>query len=205
MYRSLLNFFSKSEALIWGRRLKPLYSNTRRLLNPPKCGPYLSNYCNLQFKSLLHLGQNVITFRTLLQLGQNVITFRTLLHLGSFITFRPSTPVNKNTYWVIYLPTRPGDYVISILHCGAHILRNPFYLTLPAPNGVHTLKTPSKFHSQDLLYISLPSLHDYKVKVPNFEFCRGRKHETTTFLFFSWTLIQSFRIELQKICQHLTN
>ena len=50
----------------------------RRLLNPPKCGAYLSNYCNLQLKSLLHLGQNVITFRT-------------LLHIGSFITFRPST------------------------------------------------------------------------------------------------------------------
>ena len=39
-------------------------------------GTYLSNYCNLQLKSLLHLGQNVITFRTLLHLGQNVITFR---------------------------------------------------------------------------------------------------------------------------------
>ena len=47
----------------------------------------------MQLKSLLHLGQNVITFRTLLHLGQNVITFRTLLHLGSFITFRPSTPL----------------------------------------------------------------------------------------------------------------
>ena len=43
----------------------------------PKCGVYLSNYCNLQLKILLHLGQNVIKFRTLLQ-------------LGSFITFRPS-------------------------------------------------------------------------------------------------------------------
>ena len=31
------------------------------------------------YKSLLHLGQIVITFRTLLHLGQNVITFRTLL------------------------------------------------------------------------------------------------------------------------------
>ena len=41
----------------------------------------LSNYCNLQLKSLLHLGQNVITFRT-------------LLHLGLFITFRPCTHVN---------------------------------------------------------------------------------------------------------------
>ena len=45
---------------------------------PLKCGAYLSNYYNLQLKSLLHLGQNIITFRT-------------LLHSGSFITFRPST------------------------------------------------------------------------------------------------------------------
>ena len=51
-------------------------------------GAYSSNYCNWQLKSLLHLGQIVITFRTLLHLGQNVIAFRTLLHLGPFITFR---------------------------------------------------------------------------------------------------------------------
>ena len=34
--------------------------------------------------------------------------------------------------------------------------------------------------------------------MPNFTFCRGHEHKTTTFLFFSWTLIQSFRIQLQK-------
>ena len=52
-------------------------------------GTYSSNYCNWQLKSLLHLGQIVITFRTLLHLGQSVITFRTLLHLGqSVISFR---------------------------------------------------------------------------------------------------------------------
>ena len=45
-------------------------------------GAYSSNYCDWQLKSLLHLGQIVITFRTLLHLGQYVITFRTLLHLG---------------------------------------------------------------------------------------------------------------------------
>ena len=28
------------------------------------------------------------------------------------------------------------------------------------------------------LYISLPSLHDYNVKVPNFTFCQGREHKT---------------------------
>ena len=33
-----------------------------------------------------------LTLKSLLHLGQNVITFRTLLHLGSFITFSPSTP-----------------------------------------------------------------------------------------------------------------
>ena len=59
-------------------------------------GAYSSNYCNWQLKSLLHLGQIVITFRTLLHLGQNVITFRTLLHLGPFITFRPSSGVRSN-------------------------------------------------------------------------------------------------------------
>ena len=61
-------------------------------------GAYSSNYCNWQLKSLLHLGQIVITFRTLLHLGQNFITFRTLLHLGSFIiTFRPSTTLTCYT------------------------------------------------------------------------------------------------------------
>ena len=45
---------------------------------------------------------------------------------------------------------------------------------------------------------SLPSLHDQNVKMPNFTFCRGREHTTTTFFFFSRTLIQSFRIQLQK-------
>ena len=43
-----------------------------------------------------------------------------------------------------------------------------------------------------------PSMNDYNVKVPNFAFCRGREQKTTTFFFFSGTLIQSFRIQLQK-------
>ena len=33
------------------------------------------------------------------------------------------------------------------------------------------------------LYISLPSLHDYHVKMPNFTFCEGRKQEMTKFSF----------------------
>ena len=35
------------------------------------------------------------------------------------------------------------------------------------------------------LHISLPSLHDYNVKLPNFTFCRGREKKTTTFFFIS--------------------
>ena len=34
------------------------------------------------------------------------------------------------------------------------------------------------------LYTSLPSLPDYNVKVPEFTFCRGRQHKTTTFFSF---------------------
>ena len=32
----------------------------------------------------------------------------------------------------------------------------------------------------------------------NFTFCRGREQETITLLFFSWTLMQSLRIQFQK-------
>ena len=39
------------------------------------------------------------------------------------------------------------------------------------------------------LHISLASLHDYNVKLPNFTFCRGQEQKTTTFFFFSWTLM----------------
>ena len=35
------------------------------------------------------------------------------------------------------------------------------------------------------LYISLPSLDDYDVKMPNLMFWEGREHKTTTFFFFS--------------------
>ena len=58
-------------------------------------------------------------------------------------------------------------------------------------------KTTTLHVYHPFLYISLPSLHDYNIKVRNFTFCRGREHTTTTFFFFSWTVIQSFRIQLQ--------
>ena len=56
------------------------------------------------------------------------------------------------------------------------------------------------------LFISLPLLHDHDVKRRNFTFCEGREQKATTFFFFFWTLIQSFRIQLQKKnCQDFTN
>ena len=56
------------------------------------------------------------------------------------------------------------------------------------------------------LHISLPSLHDYNVQVPNFTFCRGQEHKTTTSFSFSWTLKYSpLEFNSKKCCQHLTN
>jgi len=55
--------------------------------------------------------------------------------------------------------------------------------------------------------ISLPLLHDYFVKVPNFTFCWGRERRRTTFFFFSvpelWYSLLAFNS--RKICQHLMN
>ena len=56
----------------------------------------------------------------------------------------------------------------------------------------------NNFPRHAFLYISLPSLHDHDGKMLNFTFCGGHERKTTTFFFFSWTLIQSFRIQLQK-------
>ena len=62
-------------------------------------------------------------------------------------------------------------------------------------------KSLSKGAERDLaffLYISLPSLHDYYVKLPNFAFCGKRKHKTTTLCFFSSLLMEFFRFQLPK-------
>ena len=47
-------------------------------------------------------------------------------------------------------------------------------------------------------YISLSSLPDYDVKLLNFTFCGGGEHTTMTFFFFSWTSIQSLRIQVHR-------
>ena len=43
----------------------------------------------------------------------------------------------------------------------------------------------SKKSNRFFLYIYLPSLHDYDVKMPNFTFCGRREHNTTTFFLLS--------------------
>ena len=58
-----------------------------------------------------------------------------------------------------------------------------------------TRKTTTLHVHHAFLYISFPSLHDYDVKFPNFTFCGGREHKTTTFFFFLRTSIQSFRVQ----------
>ena len=53
-------------------------------------------------------------------------------------------------------------------------------------------------HDHTLLYISLPSLHDSNMKIPDVTLCGEHKHKEKTLFSFSWSLIQSFRIQLQK-------
>ena len=48
------------------------------------------------------------------------------------------------------------------------------------------------------LYISLPSLHDYHVKMPNFTFHEGCKQAMTKFFFSLWTWIELIEIQLRK-------
>ena len=55
------------------------------------------------------------------------------------------------------------------------------------------------------LNISLPSLHNYNVKLPNFTFCRRHKHKPTSFFSFSELWYSPLKFNSRKICQHLTN
>ena len=61
-------------------------------------------------------------------------------------------------------------------------------------NWLRLAKTTILHVHHAFLFISLPSLHDYDVKLPDLPFCGGREQKTTTICCFSWTLIQSFRI-----------
>ena len=49
---------------------------------------------------------------------------------------------------------------------------------------VSVRKTTNLHVHHAFLYISLPSLHVYEVKMPNFTVSAGREHKLTTFFFF---------------------
>ena len=59
-------------------------------------------------------------------------------------------------------------------------------------------KTTTLHVHHAFLYISLPSLHDYHVKMPIFKFCEGRKQAMTTFSFSLGNWIWLIEIQLQK-------
>ncbi|KAK3753318.1 hypothetical protein QZH41_015264 [Actinostola sp. cb2023] len=57
--------------------------------------------------------------------------------------------VGKSTYAVKYLPTKQGEYIISVLYCGAHILRSPFHLTVTGHTKVNGVRIPEVYTSND--------------------------------------------------------
>ena len=60
-------------------------------------------------------------------------------------------------------------------------------------------KQTTTLHVQHtFLYISLPFLHEYDVKMPNFMFYKGRKQSTTKFSISFLTWIRLLRIQLQE-------
>ena len=59
-------------------------------------------------------------------------------------------------------------------------------------------KTTTLYVRHAFLYISLPSLHHYDVKITNFTFYGGRKQPTHKFSFSFWTWIWLVRILLKK-------
>ena len=54
------------------------------------------------------------------------------------------------------------------------------------------------------LYISLPFLHDYDVKLPNFTFSGGRKQATTKFYSLSKPEYDSYKFNSDRVRLHLT-
>ena len=58
-------------------------------------------------------------------------------------------------------------------------------------------KTTTLHVHHAFLYISLPSLHDYDVKMPNCKFYGGRKQATMNLFFSLYTWVRSLRNQLQ--------
>ena len=84
-----------------------------------------------------------------------------------------------------------AGYFLPLL-TGLHHLPRA-YVNKPVNQQNNNLTRASRF-----LYISFPSSHDCDVFKKLHVLLRIGEHETRTFLFFSWTSEQSFRIQLQK-------
>lgn len=72
--------------------------------------------------------------------------------------------VGKSTYVVKYIPTKPGEYIISVLYCGAHILRSPFHLSVTGhagQNGVLAeINGPVTKNNKTGSIESIPGMHE---------------------------------------------
>ena len=67
-------------------------------------------------------------------------------------------------------------------------------------------KTTTLHVQHAFLYISLPSLHDYDMKMSIFTFCGGRERKTTAFFFLILNFRYSFlEFNSRKDCQYLMN
>ena len=73
----------------------------------------------------------------------------------------------------------------------------PLWLALDQRNNNGLFVRASRF-----LYISLPSLHNYDVKLPNFTSYGRHEHETTT---FPGPRLSPLEFKYRKICQKMTN
>ena len=70
--------------------------------------------------------------------------------------------------------------------------------TLQSDDAMATITINNRFRRQNnntFLYISLPFLHDYEEKLPNFTFYGGRKLGTTKFYFSFLNLILGIQLQ----------
>ena len=80
------------------------------------------------------------------------------------------------------------DYCCCLLSFHPHV--NEIARDLCRAVALTTVKGTSKEQQLStyiklFFHISLPSSHDYDMKLPNFTFCGGREHMTTTLFSFS--------------------
>ena len=83
-----------------------------------------------------------------------------------------------------------------------HRRKSPLVPTLTGPfpkgqaNAASWLGTKNALYY--FLYVSLPSLHDCHMRIPDFTFCERRKQAMTKFSFSLWTWIWLIEIQLQR-------